>query len=150
MGMQVTTPQADIDAFIAKEIKKSERKILNAYCYVGESCLTQARDMGTYQDQTGNLRSSIGYIVLQNGKVYKKSAFEQIKKGSDGVKEGKKFIDDLISQYSRGMVLLIVAGMNYAAAVESRGQDVITSAELLEEKLVPQLMKGLGFKTVTG
>lgn len=36
--------------------------------------------------------------------------------------------------------------MNYAAYVEARNYNVITSAELLANKLVPQIMKQLGFK----
>jgi hypothetical protein len=37
--------------------------------------------------------------------------------------------------------------MNYAAYVERNGYNVLTSAELLADELVPKLLKQLGFTT---
>lgn len=94
---------------------------------VAESFVTNARNQADFTDRTGNLRSSIGYIILKNG-VNIMENFEQRKDGPDGVQEAKKVADDLKKKYPRGYVLIGVAGMEYAAAVESRGYDVITSS----------------------
>ena len=37
--------------------------------YLGEKFVNKARLEGNYKDRTGNLRSSIGYIILLNGKI---------------------------------------------------------------------------------
>ena len=65
------TPQftpADIERMLQQKIAKYEEKIVRILRIVGEKCINEAREHGSYQDQTGNLRSSIGYVVLQDGK----------------------------------------------------------------------------------
>ena len=45
------------------------------------------------------------------------------------------------------MILVVVAGMEYAAAVESYKYDVITGSSLMaESKLIPFMIKELGLK----
>lgn len=94
---------------------------------VAESFVKNARINADFTDRSTNLRSSIGYIILKNGATISEN-FEQKKNGADGVQEAKKVADDLKKKYPRGYVLIGVAGMEYAAAVESRGYDVITSS----------------------
>ena len=62
-----------------------------------------------------------------------------------GKKEGAELLSDLIGRNTQGIVLIVVAGMNYAAYVETN-RNVITSAELLAEDLVPKLLRQLGFQ----
>ena len=38
----------------------------NKFIEVGERCIIEARDNGAYTDRTGNLRNSVGYVVLLN------------------------------------------------------------------------------------
>ena len=52
----------------------------------------------------------------------------------------------LISENSKGIVLIVVAGMNYARYVEKMGLNVLDSSEMLAKKLVPRMLKDLGFK----
>ena len=47
-----------------------KERCVETFCYVGERCVTEARKAGEYNDITGNLRSSIGYVVLVNGRAY--------------------------------------------------------------------------------
>ena len=42
--------------------------------------------------------------------------------------------------------MIVSTGMSYAAYVEARNYNVLTSSELLANKLVPQIMKQLGFE----
>lgn len=96
-----------------------EEQILSRLIYIGERFINDARTNGTYNDITGNLRSSICYVVLKNG----------VKKSPGAIPaQSKNFIKDLISQHLKGYVLIVVAGMNYAAAVESKGKDVLTGS----------------------
>lgn len=140
-----TISQNEIDRFLMSEIERKEGVLVSTLSYVGETCVAHSRDNGKYLNQTGNLRSSIGYVVIRNGRVVINGGFEQVQNGSEGVTEGKKFRNDIISKNRRGIVLIMVAGMNYAAYVEAKNLDVLTSAELLAESLVPSLMNQLGF-----
>lgn len=144
------TPQFnsnDIERILREKIEKYHQKVIRILKYVGEKCINEAREHGSYQDQTGNLRSSIGYIVLKDGKPIEKGGFAPTergtKKGKDGQKEGEAFINKVTSQYPKGFVLVVVAGMKYASYVEARNYNVLTSAELLAEKEVPKLLKAL-------
>ena len=140
------TPQftpADIERMLQEKIAKYEEKIVRILRFVGEKCINEAREYGSYQDRTGNLRSSIGYVVLKDGKSIEKGGFQLTKSGGNGQKEGEAFINKVISQYSKGFVLIVVAGMRYASYVEARNYNVLTSAELLAEREVPKLLKAL-------
>ncbi len=142
MPIQPLTPIEAIKAQIQKNIAKNERVVIRNLRYVGEQCVNYAREHGTYTDQTGNLRSSVGYILVKNGTIIDASMIEL----NTAQQEAQKFIDELVRNYSHGIVLIVVAGMNYAASVEARGYDVITGSELEAGRLVPKMMKQLGFK----
>lgn len=119
-----------------------ETRAIKAFSYIGEVCLIEARTNGNYTDRTGNLRNSIGYVILKDGSTVAESGFSQ----TEGGTKGEKFISGLKKKYPTGIVLIVSAGMNYAASVEARNYNVITSAELLAEKLVPQILTKIGFK----
>lgn len=145
MGITQLTPASESDTYIDKWIERKTKAIINILQYVGERCLTAARESGSYTDRTGNLRSSIGYAIVIDGKIFDKSNFKIVKNGNDGAEDGIRFLRKIAGQFTDGIALIVVAGMNYAAYVSARGYDVIDSAELLADKLVPQLLKQLGF-----
>lgn len=143
--MRVTTPPSEIADFFEQHIQRLEKAIVRNMCYVGERCINAARSSHTYRDQTGNLSSSIGYAVSTDGNLVRCSNFQIVKQGQQGAIDGKDYVLDLISQYPKGIVLIVVAGMNYATYVSDKGYDVIDSAEMLAEALIPKFMKQLGF-----
>ena len=101
----------------------------------------------SYTDQTGNLRSSIGYVVVKDGIIVENGKSQKYLEGTLGEGEGVKFARQLAADAPRkGIVLIVSAGMNYAAYVEARGYNVLTSAELLADSLVPQILTSIGFK----
>ena len=65
--------------------------------------------------------------------------------GTEGRKEADAYLSRLVSEHKTGISLIVVAGMNYAVYVEGRGKNVLTSAKLLAERLVPQMLEQLGF-----
>jgi hypothetical protein len=142
--MRVTTPKSKIAEFFEKRIQATEQLLVRNMCYVGERCVNTARSH-TYRDQTGNLSSSIGYAVSIDGHVVQCSSFQVVLNGSEGAKDGLEYVRDVISKYPQGIVLVIVAGKNYAVYVSDKGYDVLDSAETLAETLVPRMMKQLGF-----
>lgn len=144
MPIQRITPQADIDRFIAERIEALNNALVYRMCAIGEQVLNAARATNSYKDQTGNLRSSIGYAVSMDGNIVQMSSFETVKNGGTGSKTGKDYVMQLIKGFPQGIVLIVVAGMNYASYVSAKGYDVLDSSELLAKKLVPQMLKKLG------
>lgn len=130
---------------IAVKKQQIEDAILLRLLRIGEQFVTNARNKADFTDRTGNLRSSIGYVVLKNGKQIE-SNFEQRAGGPDGVDQAKEVMDDLKQKFPSGYVLIGVAGMDYAAAVESKGFDVITSSAGIAEGSLKAAIVQLGNK----
>lgn len=97
----------------------------------GEEFVKIARKKGNYQDHTGNLHSSIGYAIINDGNILNEN-YEQSTEGTDkqtGMREAKRLISELASVYSDGWVLVGVAAMPYAVYVEAiENLDVISVA----------------------
>lgn len=119
----------------------SEREMITRLSHLGERLCaharntTPSRDTGGYDDQTGNLRSSIGYRIFKDGEPVKEGGFQQVKGGTEGLGAAHAALAALPSTVEvegTGWSLVIVAGMSYAQAVESRGYNVL---HLTEEKL---------------
>ena len=136
---------SEVEAYLDEQIERIEQLIIYNLSYVGEQCLTEARSTNSYKDQTGNLRSSIGYIIVKDGRVIRQSDFAVVRTGSQGKSEGEQFARSLASKFPDGIVLIVVAGMNYASYVSAKGYNVLDSAELLADRLVPSILKQLGF-----
>ena len=123
------------------------KAIIEAFAYVGEEAIKKAREdhENNWTDQTGNLRSSIGYMVTYDGKEVKTSGFEPTKgktgNGAEGQAEGKRVIEGLKGTNTEEFALVVVAGMNYAEYVEAHGRDVLASAELYARKRLPEMME---------
>ena len=55
-------------------------------------------------------------------------------------KEGKEFLQKLLAENNKGIVLIIVAGKNYAKFVEAKGYNVLASATLRAEAMIKQAL----------
>lgn len=122
--------------------------IIKQLSFIGEECVRIARESGDYNDITGNLRSSIGYVILYDGKpvVYGASKQYSGKKGNGeaGLSAAEALLTNLQSKFPWGLVLIVCAGMKYATYVEAvHHKDVLTSAELKCESLCRDLLNGL-------
>lgn len=147
MPGRMTTPIRVITDKLTAEGQAKLRVVANVLCNVGEQCIIEARNNGSYEDQTGNLRSSIGYAVLMNGQIIQSDCVDKIKNGDEGVSEGLAFLQKRIKSASKkGVCLIVTAGMNYAEYVEAKGYVVLSSAEQKAPILVKQLLTSLGFK----
>ena len=146
MPIKRLTPTTDIDRYIAGRVEAIKKALVYNLCAVGEQVLNAARLTNSYKDQTGNLRSSIGYVVAVDGEIVQMSSFDTVKEGREGSRGGKEYAMQLVRDFPHGIVLIVVAGMNYASYVSAKGYDVLDSSELLADKLVPQMLQQLGFK----
>lgn len=132
---------ADVRRHINKQVRKHENRVLMYMSAIGEQCVNIARSIPPetgFNDQTGNLRSSMGYVFYHNGRKIRDN-FTQVLDGKDGIKQGHKLAKQVSEDHMGKIVLVVVAGMQYAVEVESRGRDVLTSAELYAEKRVKEL-----------
>lgn len=147
MGIKMTTPMGEINAAIKAEAERVNTLTIRALSYLGELCVIEAKDRpqeSSWFDQSGNLRSSIGYVIVHNGKIIKYSGFNQVKQGIDGIKEGKELAVELSKQYTSGYALIVVAGMNYAELVEAMDNKVVlASAELFARSELPNMVAKL-------
>lgn len=161
----------NLDELFSQFDKIVTEEMIRTLAYIGEQCVTRIRDRSaeeSWHDITGNLRSSIGYLILQDGntivdfgfdpkfgKPQRKHKVEFTSKdgkqvsftatvpggGSEGASQGKRYAQSLVRAFSHGLVLLVVAGMEYAEYVERMGnKDVLASTELwvrdtIDEKL---------------
>ena len=130
------------DAFL-NEIEKKQIARLQR---LGEMCLVEARTNKGYMMQTGALLSSTGYEVFVDG-VAIHSQFDaarrsERKAAETGIKSGES-IAETIGKGTKGIALVVVAGMNYAAYVEAKGYNVLSSAEHLAERELPRMLEKL-------
>lgn len=156
VSLKFKISKADIKRMLADRQERIVQAVIFRIQRIGEQFVTNARDNGSYTDRTGNLRSSIGYVILVDGKQLSEN-FEYFPpgdrtkkpKGKSGQSKAKEVIKEIKTNFPRGIVLICVAGMEYAAAVESRGYDVITASSDLAENALKEAIKTIAAKVGT-
>lgn len=135
-GLTPLFSQKDIDKWVDIFTERAEEKMYALLQAAGEMFVRYARESGKYIDHTGNLRSSIGYVIVRNGSV----AYSDFQKqnvgteGAKGVEKSKKLARELAMTHNKGLVLIGLAGMEYAVYVEAmESKDVITAANIKTE-----------------
>lgn len=132
--------------------KVIEENVLSAYKTVGETCLTKIRDRAkgkpNWTDQTGNLRSSVGYMIFVDGEMIFAAGFDP-KVGADpskGVDVGREYAKRIgVELGDARYALVVVAGMNYASYLEKKDYEVITftevEARIQADRLIKQMVE---------
>lgn len=152
MGVSVWVKAPNnIENIITKKARENvEKHILTTLHYIGEVAVTYARNNHGYVDRTGNLTSSIGYVVCCKGEIVSESSFEQITSttSEDGEKLnggeiGAKYAKEIAKTYPNDYVLVVVAGMKYATYVERLGYDVLAGSKIEAEKIARELISKL-------
>lgn len=142
---------ADIRARMSRMLELRKKALIGQLFYIGEECLKQARSGHKYLNQTGNLCSSIGYCILDDGKIVHEGEWKAVAGGKGDGEEGKKqgvaFLHDLAAkQTTKGIVFLMVAGMPYAQYVEAMSLDVLDTSEQMAQRKIKDMLNRL-FKT---
>lgn len=131
-GLTPLWKKSDIRKLFDKLGERAEFVIMDLLQRTGEEFVKIARLEGQYDDWTGNLRSSIGYVIVKDGKIIGKDFKLSEKDGTDkqtGKREGEQLAMDLVKTFSKGYVMIGVAGMKYAVFVEAmENKDVLTHA----------------------
>ena len=71
---------SEIDRYTEQELKRLQTVLIRSLQYCGEQVLNKARSTNSYKDQTGNLRSSLGYVVAVDGRVVYQSDFRTVQR----------------------------------------------------------------------
>lgn len=139
----------DIEKIIEEFLNRVVRIIKNELSQIGLEAISEARlkskQQGGFDDQTGNLRSSMYYCLIYNGEIIIED-FEASNKGSDkqsGIESAKKASRDIASEDNEGWGIVIGAAMEYASWVEAKGFDVITGATLSAESKLKRAMQNV-------
>lgn len=154
MGIKMVTPLMKILKYGNTAAEIIDNMYIEGLQYFGETCVKFIRDRSAAEswfDHSGNLRSSIGYIIHKNGNVIDLGGFFPTNapqgNGSEGVLSGKEYAKTLVKFVSGVFVLSIVAGMNYAEYVEARdNKDVLAQCELWAKEEWPKREKALKIK----
>ena len=146
MGIKAKFTQDDVRKRFDAFLNEIEKKQIARLQRLGEMCLVEARTNKGYMMQTGALLSSTGYEVFVDG-VAIHSQFDaasgaESNAAETGIKSGQN-IAETIGKGTKGIALVVVAGMNYAAYVEAKGYNVLSSAEHLAERELPRMLEKL-------
>lgn len=148
MPIDSVIPDNSLENYIEERAKRMIQAIIFRLKVIGEKCVNAARISDLkgkdYTDQTGNLRSSTGYVIVKDGQIVTESSFEVVKNGRQGSMDGRALAERLANDYQTGIVLIVVAGMNYSIYVADRGFDVLDSAEDLARTEIPRMLEKLG------
>ena len=146
---------------ITNAMQTLHRRIIRDLIIAGEEAVKKARSIVTagggggvlppYTVQTGNLVSSVGYAVVQDGQIVTMSSFQAVQgrpdkngiplgDGQEGSAKGKEYVKELAMRFPQGYALILVAGMHYASYVqELYHRDVLVSGSLVAEQLVREI-----------
>ncbi len=147
MPLIQTTLMADLAKNMENRLETWRRSVLRQLTIAGEKAVNAARDphdgggkpRGPYTDRSGNLRSSVGYVIVEDGRVVARSPVPPIMDGSEGNLEWADYANSLVANFPAGIVLIVVAGMKYAAYVSARGFNVLDSAERIAAEVLKEL-----------
>lgn len=131
-GLTPLWKKSDIRKLFDKLGERAEFVIMDLLQRTGEEFVRIARLEGNYIDHTGNLRSSIGYVIVKDGSIVGRNFQVSEQAGTDkqtGKREGEQLAMDLVRTFTKGYVMIGVAGMKYAVIVEAmENKDVLTRA----------------------
>lgn len=125
-GLQIVTDMKSLAREVEKEIEKETIKHLSKVLHRAVELVRKKMLNVAYQDHTGNLNSSTGFIIYKDGRVVHED-FRLSSKGTDketGLKVGRE-VAFSVSRESKGWGIVLVSGMEYASWVQGRGYEVV-------------------------
>ena len=154
MGLKfkLKTTNEQLGKMKADFVQRYNLILRNELVKLGLDIVTMAREkqghsVGGFDDQTGNLRASIGYVLLYDG-LQVESDFDPtmvndpIEEGTGDV-IGYNYATKIAKSYPKGWCLVIVAGMEYATYVEDKGYDVISGSTMNASKMIKQVANNI-------
>lgn len=130
---------------------KLDTRVLRELQMIGEEACNKARDtyiggnpkMGTshqdggYDDNTRNLRGSMGFKIFFNGKEVTSGGFDG--RGSQSGEQYAKAALEKVTASGSLWEIVVLAGMEYARYVEAKGYPVITFVQAFLDEEIKKL-----------
>lgn len=140
----------EVELEFARAKEEYERKAVEWLTVLGERVVKYAREHGSYTDRTGNLRNSIGYVVVQYGRIVTEN-FSMVSGHEEAKAQARGYAIEVARELSVNKTYLVwVAGMEYAKYVEAKGFDVLQGSgdwvESTAEKLKAEFARYLKSK----
>ncbi|MCJ8153245.1 hypothetical protein MKJ01_05650 [Chryseobacterium sp. SSA4.19] len=150
MGIEPRFNMRDIDSYLKGKVNMLDGLMIRNLNFLGMECVNLAKSLDTYTDRTGNLRNSIGYIVLKHGNIIS-SMFEAGTRGPEfdsqempGERVGEIFAKEIAKDFKVGYALIVVAGMEYASYIEDvKHLDVIAPAQTFANTRITQIAQSI-------
>jgi hypothetical protein len=123
------TPE-DIESWVNGDVQdwigEMTTGMLNAFKPLVDKARAKTKSEGGFGNITWNLRASIGLCAVNQGKIIE-TYFPKIGKGEHGNTVGREMAERLAlySQGKEGVVIVFVAGEDYAEFVQTTDRDVI-------------------------
>lgn len=125
MAIEDRTNWHEVDRAFQQAQEEYDRKAVEWLSVLGERVVKYAREHGTYTDHTGNLRNSIGYVVVQYGQIATEN-FNIGREHREAKAQARVYALDVARELPADKTYLVwVAGMEYAKYVEAKGFDVL-------------------------
>lgn len=140
----------EVELEFARAKEEYDRKAVEWLTVLGERVVKYAREHGSYTDRTGNLRNSIGYVVVQYGRIVTEN-FSMVSGHEEAKAQARGYAIEVARELSVNKTYLVwVAGMEYAKYVEAKGFDVLQGSgdwvESTAEKLKAEFARYLKSK----
>ncbi len=151
MALKPKFKPSDINKKLMQDALRIEKAMIETLRRAGEEFVTDAKNKayvnlafrkGVYDDQTSNLKSSIGYFIVKDNRIIDYTLYGESQEGLAAAKNALSEVEP-----RKGIRLIGVAGMNYAAYVESMGYNVISSQAMVAIDVVGEQLKKLSKKT---
>lgn len=143
MGVKVNFRNAERVCVEVVNILNEE--IFRTLAYTCEEAVGKVRDRSgeeSWNDDTGNLRSSIGYGIYEHSNKIIESDFPIVKNGSEGASKGKEIISDIAGLYPKAYSAVVIAGMDYAEHVENmENKDVLNNTFEWVESVIDERLQ---------
>jgi hypothetical protein len=140
----------EVELEFAQAKEEYDRKAVEWLPVLGERVVKYAREHGSYTDRTGNLRNSIGYVVVQYGRIVTEN-FGIGSSHEEAKSKARTYALNVARELPANKTYLVwVAGMEYAKYVEAKGFDVLEGSgnwvESTAEKLKAEFAQFLKSK----
>lgn len=123
-----------IKNYLVNAIKGIDKEILKELRSIAKELAKDAYMNRGYTIDTGDLISSTGVIIMQNGEI-----LEIVGTGgtANGKAEAEKFANKIVQKYrgDNDYKLILIAGMEYASIVEDRGFNVLYVTSVNSEQI---------------
>ena len=148
-GKMIIKNTGNVIRAINHQVKMADDLTIEILKYVGESFVREARLNREFMDDTGNLQSSIGFVITRDKKIIFK-ALRGIGKSPNakGQEAAERLAEAISITLPNGLALVGLAGMNYGIYVEARGIDVISGSIPQTQKILKEIIKDLKNKNI--